>query len=328
MGLLLCAAVLFSRHLTRRWALLATAAVGAHGLLVLSAGRGLREELVGILAILIVRAALERHEWRAPAVVASAAVGAVAVVRWEIALLAVALLLLGALLRRVPLRFVAGALAAAALTSGPWLVANERKYGSWQASSNQAATFWYRADVFGPEGVTSPSATSPDLAGGQMTWSRYYLEVLGPVESLSRVAVGSIGLLHDLASTALWPLNDRWLEQNVTSQPVRQLGSLVRLTADVAGWVVLTVVLAGLVRSRRATRLGVVSLLLVVAGCAAYAPLRDLPFFEPRFVEFTIPFAGLLLAWGLAGLRRVHPFVPLDRGSEATTSAQLAESRE
>lgn len=60
----------------------------------------------------------------------------------------------------------------------------------------------------------------------------------------------------------------------------------------------LAVVLTGLVRSRRLPQLGVISLLLVVAGCAAYAPLRSLPFFEPRFVEFTIPFAVVLIVGG------------------------------
>lgn len=329
-ALLLTAAALFSRHLTRRWALLATAIVSAHGLLVLSASRGLREELVGILTILVARTVLERRQWRAPAVVAAAAVGAVAAVRWEIALLAVALLLLGTLLRQIPIRFVAGALLAAAVTSGPWLVANHQEYGSWQAASNQHAAFWYRADVLGPAGVTGPPSTDADLLEGQMTWSRYYLEVVGPTETASRVAVGTAGLLHDLASTAAWPLNEGWLEENVTSSPVRQAGNVVRVVADVLGWVVLAAVIAGVARSRRLSGIGVVSLLVVVAGCAAYAPLRSLPFFEPRFIEFTIPFAVVLAVWGFAGLAgRADPFRQEQPSPEApTTVPQLVESRE
>lgn len=328
-GLLLCSAALFYRHLRRRWALVATAMVSAHGLLVLGSGRGLREELVGILTILVARAVLERHSWRRPTAVLAAGVGAVAVVRWEIALLAVVLLLFGMVLRQVPVRFVAAGLAAAALTSGPWLVANDREYGTWQASSNQAATFWYRADVLGPEGVTAPASGSGQLVEGEMTWSRYYLAVLGPVETASRAAVGTAGLLHDLASRALWPLNDGWLEQNVRSELVRKVAVLARLVSEVAGWFVLAVVMAGLLRSRRLPQLGVVSLLVVLAGCTAYGPLRSLAFFEPRFIEFTIPFAAVLAASGLASLAgREDVFSPAQPSSEqAPAGGQVAESR-
>lgn len=92
-------------------------------LLIGTAVRVLSLELVGILMILVVRAVLERQAWRRPVLAVAAAVGAMAVTRWEVALLAVALLLLGAILRQVPGRLVAGALVAAVLTSGPWLVA-------------------------------------------------------------------------------------------------------------------------------------------------------------------------------------------------------------
>jgi hypothetical protein len=311
--MLLAAAALFRRHLKREWAFAATAVVALHGLLVFSASRGLRDELVAILAILTASAVLGHASRRRGCLAVAGTVGALAVVRWEIALLTVVLLAVAAAVRRVSVLVFLAAVLAATVTSGPWLVANDREYGSWQASSNQAAVFWYRADVLGPEGVTSPQPGRIDSSEQEMTWTRYYVDVVGPKRALVRSMAGAAGLMHDLAATALWPLNEGWLEERVANDRVRRVGSLADGSSVAVAWLAVLAATVGMYRSRRGSGLGVVSVLVVAAGCAAYGGLRTLPFFEPRFVEFTIPFAAVLLVWGASGLRR-DPKAPwLDR---------------
>jgi hypothetical protein len=301
---LLVGIAFFRAHLRRRSALICSGLVAAHGLLVLGAGRGLREDLVGLLVLCCAWTALaarrlprSRAAWGAAALV-----GLLAGVRLEVGLLMLGLLVLAVVARQVPLRSALLGLLAVALVVVPWLQANAEVYGDPFASSNDAASFWYRADTLGPAGVDATgSGGGPPAAA--MSWQRYYVEVLGPGTSVRRVAVGLPALLHDSLATAAWPLKDRWLEERVEDGRVLRAGRGLDAAADALAWLLLALACVGLARRAAWNRLVLVSAAVAVAGAVPYAALRGLPYFEERFISFLVPFSVLLAVVGADALR-------------------------
>jgi hypothetical protein len=303
---MLVAAWIFERSLSRSVALLASAIVALHGLLILAAGRGLREELVMLLALAL--AALVIARARGPQI--GLLVGALALVRWEIALLALALLVVGALARAVPRTVPPLAALAVIALAGPWLLSNRSAYGDLLIHSDQHAAFWTRIQRLQDAHVDVDEMPDASIRTEGASWPRFYLHELGPIRSVERVLSGGAGLGDDLLSRAAMPVTDRWLDRHVTARPVRALGHAANVVAPwlaLLGW---AAAIAGLLRSRPGG-IVIASALVVVAACASYGALRALPFFDDRFVVFAVPFASVLLASGwertgrqLAAMRR------------------------
>jgi hypothetical protein len=300
-AVLLASAHLFRGHLAPRPAIACTAVVAIHGLLVLSAGRGLREELVSLLVLGAVGVLISLRRGVRERLILVGCVAALGVVRLEIGFLAAVLLVAAALIRRVPWSFALLPVAVSVLLVTPWLVANEREYGSATASSDNAASFWYRADRYGANGVLQPGV-APDK--DRMTWSRYLFTELGPVEVAKRVGVGTVGLVHDSISSSAWPLEERWVDKRTDSPVVRAAATGASHLASGLAWLLLAVLAVGLVRTPHWQPLQVVSGVVVVCVTGAYAVLWRLPFFELRFVELVVPFVAVLMVSAITALPR------------------------
>lgn len=292
---------LFTRHLSTRLAAASTAVVSCHGLLVLSAGRGLREELVGLLVLVCAAVVLERDVSPGRVAALVVAVAALSVVRLEMAVLAVALLLAAAAFRQVRVIAVLLAAVAALLAAGPWLASNQRAYGSATASADDAALFWYRVDRFGPQGVLAPDELPPHSARS-MTWSRYVRDEVGPLPALARASAGTVGLVHDGVATAVWPLEDRWVDNRTRSTTVRGAARAVDRLVSVVAWMAPVLLVAGIWAAAVPVAVRGASAGLVLAGAAAYGLLWRLPFFDLRFIQFAVPFLALLTVAGVMHL--------------------------
>lgn len=295
-GCLVAAWLLFRRHLSRPVAMLATGILSLHGLVVLSAGRGLREELVLLLVIAGLHGTLSR---RPHAITISAVVGALSIVRWEIAILCIALLILATAMRRVPPRVLAGASLAVVVFAGPWLASNASEFGDPLLHSNQHATFWHRVYQRDTAGVDD---------GLSVTWLEFYAEDLGIGRTIRRAVTGAGGLALDVVADGPQPLSNRWLDRNVAWEIPRRAGRGINVVKPWVAGAVWVAVVIGLFRRRSSwSPLLVVSGVIVVAGWLPYGVLRGLSFFDPRFVVFTVPFAAVLVAEGLLALRASQP---------------------
>jgi hypothetical protein len=319
-ALLVGAAVVFARHLRPRLATAATGCVAFHGLLVFSAGRGLREELVGLLVLLCAAVILNPHATRTSTFVVAAAMAVLAAVRIEMGLLCLLLLALAVAVRQVRLSTFLLAALLAALAVGPWLANNSREYGSATASADDAATFWYRADRIGPLGVLQPG-DAPPAGSERMSWYRYVVVVVGPVEAAGRVAVGTAGLLHDGIASAVWPLEDRWVENRTDNDALRSAARIAGAGSSWAAWAVLPLLALGVASRQAPVGPRVLSAVVVVSAAAAYGLLWSLPFFDLRFIQFSVPFLCLLVVTGaMDGWRRWRRWHGNGSSSTATTS--------
>lgn len=287
----------------------ALAIVSLNGILVLSAARGLREELVMLLVITGLGAAIRPRPQLA---VVAGVVGALSIVRWETALLSIAVLACAAFLRRVPAAVAVGAVVAVAVLAGPWLASNAARYDDPLVHSNQHASFWHR--------VYLRDTTGRDVGPRSITWAEFYLDDLGPRDALARAGTGATMLARDVVADGIQPLSDRWLDRNVDSPVLRRAGLATNAVTPWLASAVWAAAIAGLALRRRPLHpLLVVSGAMAVAGWLAYGVLRRLSYFDQRFVVFTVPLAAVVLAEGLVALRscqrNVHSAELLDQAA-------------
>lgn len=294
-GALLLASWLFHEHLRPTAAMLATAIVSLHGFLVLNAARGLREEAVTIIVLAGAAVLLGRSTATSRGLALAGLIGAVAVVRWEISLLAGVLVLIASIARLVPTWTVPAAAVLVGLSAGPWLHSNATDLDDPLAHSNQAALFWYRAERFGPSGVdgSMQAFAGPD----HVTWTEFYVHQLGLGESTRRLVLGSAGLTADAYGTALWPLQQGWVDNQTTSPVITAASSAAVAVRTIFGSLVALLTAVGLFRTRPWPRLVLFSTLIALPGLASYGALHGLPYFEPRFVMFVVPFLAAVTAF-------------------------------
>lgn len=157
------------------------------------------------LGLLLVGLVFLLHD-RGQLVWAATVAGATGLVRFELGILLLLCVAVVALPRRQLVPLIVGVMVMVA-TTGPFMVANGSYYGDVQyASKIHASGARNREMVI--RGLPTPE---PDLslpaddirrhwffAGELIGWDDYYLEVLGPSESLRRVAVGFVRYSDDL----------------------------------------------------------------------------------------------------------------------------------
>lgn len=288
---------LVRRRLSPRVARLVLAMVSLNGLLVLNSARGLREELVMILVLGVVAAVFRPVP---KAIVVGCLVGALSVVRWEIALLSVAMLIGAAAVRYLRATLPVMAAVGIVVLAGPWIASNGSRFGDPFVQSNQHASFWHRVYV--------RERLGRDAAVEHATWAGFYLDDLGPRQASTRLASGSIGLAMDVVADGAQPMGDRWLERNVGSPVLRRVGRGINRIAPIGAGLLWAVAIVGHVRRRVIWHpLLVASVAICAAGWLSYGVLRGLPYFDQRFIVFTVPFAAVILAEGLVALRSEQP---------------------
>lgn len=271
-ALLLACAALLRRHMSPVGVVAATAFLAVHPALLRDASNGIREPAAMLLLL------LAGHFWvtgrNMPAAVAA---GVLVGVRWELGLLALSLLVAA----RIGWRPLAAGIGTALLLMAPFVVANARAYDDPMYHSSYHALYYRNLEAAARAGIDPYSLDR--YRGEPLAWSEYYLEFLGPGESVERVVRG-------------WP-------QVITAMAggASKLPSSLHLRIGLG--ILLAVGIAGIFAPQR--RLVMPSVLLIAGGAAGYAALYR--WMEYRLVSFLVlPLAVLLglFADMLAGLRR------------------------
>jgi hypothetical protein len=268
----------------------------ALGLLALSlqliheAPRGLREDTVLLLFLFVCIPLLAGERGRRAGFTIGLAIGLISVIRWEVAPLAILVCIGFALARRGPaLAPVVGAFALI-LLSGPWLMANQHKHGDLLYNTKVHSTYYWKHSQ--PPSVlrqyASPPGVDPPV---HLTWSQYYLHVLGPGQSLKLAAEGYPRIAAKLVGAQALPRQagtstlggdqhgGHWL-----------LGSiLVVLLALAAGTAALVRMWNRPGRTTALTALGLLALLI-----APYAPIAASA--EIRVLAYAVPLLAIAAA--------------------------------
>jgi hypothetical protein len=285
--------------LGRRVALIALGLLALSIQLVHEAPRGLREDTVLLVFLFVAIPLLARDRSRRAGIAAGVAIGLLSVIRWEVASLAIVVCAAFALLRRGPaLAPVVGAALLVAL-SGPWLVANaHRHHGDLLYNTKVHATYYWKHSQ--PPSVlrqyASPPGVDPPV---HLSWSQYYLDVLGPAQTLKLAAEGYPRIGAKLVAAQVLPRQagagtlgsnqhkGSWLLVSV-------IGALVALGAAAA---------AGFrVRHHPGRRTALTALVLLGVLIAPYAPIAASA--ELRVLLYAVP----LLA--VAGAIAIDACVP------------------
>ncbi len=278
------------RGLGSRVPVLALAVLALGLQLVREAPRGLREDTVLLLFLFVAMPLLAGDRGRRAGLAAGLAIGLISVIRWEVAPLAILMCTGFALARRGPaLAPVVGAFAVIVL-SGPWLVANEHRHGDLLYNTKVHATYYWKHSQ--PASVlrryASPPGVDPPV---HLSWSQYYLHVLGPGQSLKLAVEGYPRIAGKLVATQVLPSQagasvlgsnqhrGRWLLGSV-------LVALLALGAGIAA--------VRQMRSRpgRGVALTALGLLAVLIG--PYAPIAASA--EIRVILYAVPLLAVAAA--------------------------------
>lgn len=276
--------------LGRRVSLLALGLLALGIQLVAEAPRGLREDTVLLLFLVVAIPLLARDRSRRAGIAAGVAIGLLSVLRWEVATLAIVVCAAFALLRRGPLLApVVGAVLLVAL-SGPWLLANKARHGDLLYNTKVHATFYWKQ--LQPESVQkrylSPPGADPPV---HVSWSQYY-RGLGPATVARHVAEGYPRLAGKLVAAEVVPpaAASAALGTDEHSLGWLAVSGLVALLALGAG------IAAGIRVSRHRNRgVAATSLVLLAVLAAPYAPIAACA--ELRVLLYAVPllaFAGAI----------------------------------
>jgi hypothetical protein len=259
--------------------------------LVREAPRGLREDLCLMLFLFVAFPLLARERSRRSAIAIAAAIGLLSVIRWELATLALVACALFAVARRGPaLAPVLAAVLVVAL-SGPWLLANRARHGELFYQAKVHSTFYWKLDQ--PQSVrrafVSPPGADPPI---HLSWSQYYLDYLGPAETVKRTAEGYPRLLAKLVASQGVP---RGAAMSTLGSNQNGRGWLVTMAA-LAMLASGAAIFAGirLRRRRHGAPTLFTALALLCLMAAPYAPIAAL--IELRVLAFAVPLLAVLVA--------------------------------
>lgn len=192
-------AVLFAvRQLLTRWVGVAgqvsgVLVVAVHPLLVRDAALGIREPVVTLLVIALAIAVIDRRP-----VLVGTLVAVLVAVRWEVGLLCFALVLLAVLASRVRPSAILIAFALAATMMAPYLASNAEHHGDPLHHSNRHARYYRNIEDALRSGENPYEL--PRFRGEPLSWGDYYLEYLGPNESLERISRGTLLIAVSIAT--------------------------------------------------------------------------------------------------------------------------------
>jgi hypothetical protein len=180
------------------------------------------------------------------------------------------------------------ALVAIAIFSGPWLFANRQAYGKLLYNTEVHATCYWKHEQGGAvlKQFSSPPADDPPI---HLSWSDYYLDYLGPLESAKRFTTGYPKLAVKLVASQVVPRG--------------AAGGTLGSSQDSAAWRLVVVALAvsfalllALValRLRRTGKLAALtweSTAILALAIAPYAALANAV--EMRVLVFAVPMLAL-----------------------------------
>jgi len=258
--------------------------------LVREAPRGLREDTVLLLFLFVAFPLLAGDRSRRAAVTIALAIGALSVIRWEVATLAIVVCALFALVRRGPaLAPILGIVLLVAL-SGPWLAANRARHGDLFYQAKVHSTFYWKLEQ--PQSVrqqyVSPPGVDPPV---HLSWSQYYLDDLGPATTAKRTAEGYPRLLAKLVASQGVP---RAAAMSTLGNNQNGRGWLVTLAALAAAALALGAFAATRLRRRpEGAPTFLTALALLVLMAAPYAPIASL--IEMRVLLFAVPLLAVIV---------------------------------
>jgi hypothetical protein len=296
--------------LGRRVSLIALGLLALSLQLVREAPRGLREDTVLLVFLFVAIPLLARDRSRRAGIAAGVAIGLLSVIRWEVASLAIIVCAAFALLRRGPvLAPVVGAVLLVAL-SGPWLVANAHRHnGDLLYNTKVHATYYWKHSQ--PPSVlrrySSPPGVDPPV---HLSWSQYYLDVLGPAQTVKLAAEGYPRIAAKLVAAQVLPRQAGTAALGTNQHRgawllVSALGALLALGAAVA---------AGFrVRRHPGRSTALTALVLLAVLIAPYAPIAASA--ELRVLLYALP----LLA--VAGAIAIDACVPALTAARRSRSA-------
>jgi hypothetical protein len=276
------------RGLGSRVPVIALAVIALSVQLMREAPRGLREDLCLLLFLFVAAPLLARDRSRRAAVTMALAIGALSVIRWELATLALGACLLFALARRGPALAPALALVLVVALSGPWLLANRARHGDLFYQAKVHSTFYWKLDQSQTvrQHFLSPPGVDPPI---HLSWSQYYLDYLGPATTLKRTAEGYPRLAAKLVASQGVPRSAAISTLGTNQQGGRWLVTLAALAMLASA----AALFAGArIRRRRdgaSTFLAALALLAITA--APYAPIAAL--IELRVLLFAVPILAL-----------------------------------
>lgn len=288
---------IFFRRLAARWSLHPRLPLIGFGLFALSqqvlrdAPRGLREDLCLLLFLAAAAPLLCADRSRRGTASIAVSIGVLSLIRWELGTLLVAVTLLFALARRVSPAAPVGAAVCLVALSGPWLLAHKERHGDFGYPSKVHATFYWKQEQ-SPTVVrrylTAPGA-EPRVV---LSWKEYYLDHLGPAETLKRVVLGYPRLGAKLVASQIVPRSAA-----VSVLGPNQQGSGWLLSMLAVGIAIAVVgAAAGLRvwRRKRSEPLFVATLAMLLLAIVPYAALAA--FVETRVLMFAAPLVAILVA--------------------------------
>jgi hypothetical protein len=234
-----------TRMFGRGWGAVCGVAVAASPWLLFQAPRGLREEAAAAGVIGIVWMATNLRPAQSRSVVATlAAVGVLALLRWDTLLLTVPITLGTIIIRRIHWRHLATGTVLAGLIVSPLLLGNAAKYGDPLIHANIAAVFFRNLEFAGQPGLPSVEEFQEDaFAGPPETLAHYLLARHSPGELVLMTTRGAA--LTGTRNTTIGILYPDYLSPQLPT--LRILGSMQAIVAwtffllAVAGGLVLLV---------------------------------------------------------------------------------------
>lgn len=274
---------LFARLLSPTGAVVASAILALHKLLVYDATSGLREPL----SLCLLLGVLYWTRGKQRPIAAGAAAGVLMGMRWELGVLCMLWLVVLAIRRRVVVHAAAAALLVSAFVVGPFLVANARSHDDPFFHSSVHATWYANAERIS-EGGPPVRRT--------MTWRRYYLDFVGIRDASGRAADGAvkipIGISAMLVDGVVHPAT-------VISKPGFDRfhpWALPRWMSVLGGALVVVAVYGGCRRAASSAPF----IALAVAGILGYGALVE--WLDFRIISFLVLALAALVGRGSAAL--------------------------
>lgn len=306
---------LFARLLPKSTALIALAFVALNGQLIFLAPRGVREETVMALLLLACWATIAWAREEGNPLWIAVPIGALCAIRWELGVVSFLLLTGYVTVRRRGGWSVAAVIGIVAVLMGPFFLANESRYGDPFYFSSIGPVFCRNVELKA-RGLPAPADS---YGGPPISWAEFYLETLGPAESIRRELVGVPTLFVGTFYHSAMPFREARLTEMGAPPSVINVWQVMALV-----FVGIAVICIGIGLWRKQSRaIAGIAFTGALLGWALYATLVDCFIDEYRHVAFTIPLAGVAAASGAAFLidrarggsergltRRVRPSKP------------------